>query len=49
MPVRFRGQYLNDTHEASVAAYTPDEQSQREALFSQIAAIEADLFAHLRG
>lgn len=35
--------YLNDTHEANVAAYTPAEQLKRGDLFRQIREIEDDL------
>ncbi len=35
--------YLNDTHEANIAAYTPDEQMKRSEIFRQIRQIEADL------
>ena len=35
--------YLNDTHEAHIAAYAPDEQMKRADIFRQIRAIEEDL------
>jgi mono/diheme cytochrome c family protein len=35
--------YLNDTHEASIAAYTPDEQRKRAEIFRQIREIEENL------
>ncbi|MEX2027744.1 MAG: DUF1553 domain-containing protein, partial [Pirellulaceae bacterium] len=35
--------YLNDTHEANIAAYTPDEQMQRAEIFRQICEIEENL------
>ena len=35
--------FVNDTHEASVAAYTPDEQAQRASIFAEISALEAEL------
>jgi hypothetical protein len=35
--------FLNNDYEANVAAYTPQEQLQRAALFRQIRALEADL------
>ena len=35
--------YLNDTHEANVAAYTPEEQLKRAEIFRQIKEIESDL------
>ncbi len=35
--------YLNDTHEANVAVYTPDEQKARADLFGKIRAVEDDL------
>jgi hypothetical protein len=35
--------FLNDSHEACVAAYTPEEQMRRADLFRQMHAIEADL------
>jgi hypothetical protein len=35
--------FLNNTHEANVAVYTPEEQMQRAEVFRQIHAIEADL------
>jgi hypothetical protein len=35
--------YLNDTHEANIAVYTPDEQMKRADMFRQIREIEADL------
>ncbi|MBW3542778.1 MAG: DUF1549 and DUF1553 domain-containing protein, partial [Planctomycetes bacterium] len=35
--------FLNNDHEANVAAYTPDEQMQRAELFRRIREIEADL------
>jgi mono/diheme cytochrome c family protein len=35
--------FLNNTHEANVAVYTPAEQMQRSTIFQQIRDIEADL------
>jgi uncharacterized protein DUF1553/uncharacterized protein DUF1549/cytochrome c len=35
--------YLNDTHEANIAVYTPEEQMQRAEMFRKIREIEADL------
>ncbi|MEX2168306.1 MAG: PSD1 and planctomycete cytochrome C domain-containing protein [Pirellulales bacterium] len=35
--------YLNDTHEACIAVYTPEEEQQRVILLEQIAAIENGL------
>ena len=35
--------FLNDSHEANVAVYTPGEQMQRAEMFRKISAIEADL------
>jgi uncharacterized protein DUF1553/uncharacterized protein DUF1549/cytochrome c len=35
--------FLNDSHEGSVAAYTPDEQMKRAEIFRKIREIEADL------
>ena len=35
--------YLNDTHEANIAVYTPDEQMRRADIFRQIREIEANL------
>ncbi len=35
--------YLNDTHEASIAAYTPAEQMKRAGLFRQVREIEEGL------
>jgi len=35
--------FFNDTHDASVPAYTPEQQMQRAQLFSKIHAIEKDL------
>ena len=35
--------FLNDTHEANVAVYTPDEQRRRADLFRQVRAIEDEL------
>ena len=35
--------FLNNTHEASVAAYTPDEQKTRATIFRELRAIEDDL------
>src|SRR6266566_2668503 len=35
--------FLNDAHEANIAAYTPQEQMKRAELFGQIRAIENDL------
>ena len=41
--------FLNNTHEANVAVYTPDEQMKRAEIFRQIREIEADLqHAHAR-
>jgi hypothetical protein len=35
--------YLNDTHEANIAAYTPDEQMKRADIFRETREIEAEL------
>ena len=35
--------FLNDSHEANITVYTPEEQMQRADLFRQIGEIEADL------
>ncbi len=35
--------FLNNSHEANIAVYTPDEQMRRAELFRQIREIEADL------
>jgi hypothetical protein len=35
--------FLNETHEANAAVYTPEEQMQRSDIFRQVRAIEADL------
>ena len=35
--------FLNNSHEANVAVYTPDEQQKRAEIFRQIKAIEDDL------
>lgn len=35
--------FLNDTHEANIAVYTPDEQMRRANVFRQIRDIEAEL------
>ncbi|HEX8203118.1 MAG TPA: PSD1 and planctomycete cytochrome C domain-containing protein [Isosphaeraceae bacterium] len=35
--------FLNDSHEANVAVYTPEEQEQRDRIFREIREIEADL------
>jgi len=35
--------FLNDTHEANVAVYTPEQLEQRANIFRQIGEIEADL------
>ena len=35
--------YLNDTHEANIAVYTPDEQMKRAELFRQIGEMERNL------
>ena len=35
--------FLNNTHEANVAVYTPDEQKTRAGLFREVRAIEDDL------
>jgi mono/diheme cytochrome c family protein len=35
--------FLNNTHEANVAVYTPQEQMQRARIFEKVKAIEADL------
>lgn len=35
--------YINDTHEAHIAVYTPDEQQRRAELFRQIHELETDL------
>ena len=35
--------FLNNTHEAKISVYTPDEQEDRSRIFSDIQKIEADL------
>jgi hypothetical protein len=35
--------FLNDTHEANIAVYTPEDQMRRADLFRQVREIEADL------
>jgi hypothetical protein len=37
--------FINDTHEASIACYTAEQQAQRSAIFAEIAAVEAELQA----
>lgn len=38
--------FLNNTHEASIAAYTPQEQMQRANIFEKVKKFEADLQHH---